>query len=197
MIERLTPALVLQGYRVGAFPMADDTGQIGWYSPDPRCVFPLERFHTPRSLRQTVQRGTFEIRVNTAFDRVIAGCADRPEGTWISGELMAVYRTLHRRGYAHSVESWQDTELAGGLYGVAIGGAFFGESMFTRTTDASKVALFALVQRLAKRRFVLLDTQWKTPHLARFGAIEIPRNDYLRHLRAALALPCRFADEHA
>lgn len=194
MDQRLTPQLVLQAYRAGVFPMADPDGEIGWYSPDPRCIFPLDRFHVPRTVRQAVQRGTFEVRFNTSFDEVIAACADRPEGTWISDKIMAVYRTLHRRGYAHSVESCQGGTLAGGLYGVAIGGAFFGESMFTRVSSASKVALVALVERLRARGFGLLDTQWSTPHLARFGAVEIPRREYLRRLRAALALPCRFAE---
>jgi leucyl/phenylalanyl-tRNA--protein transferase len=195
MSQRLTPQLVLHAYQVGAFPMADPDGDIGWYSPDPRCIFPLERFHVPRTVRQTVARGVFEVRVDTAFDQVIAACADRPEGTWISDDIMAVYRTLHRRGYAHSVECWQSAELAGGLYGVALGGAFFGESMFTRISNASKVALVALVERLRARGFALLDTQWITPHLARFGAVEIPRREYVRRLRAALALACRFAGD--
>ena len=195
MDQRLTPELVLRAYRAGVFPMADPDGEIGWYSPDPRCIFPLDRFHVPRTVRQAVQREVFEIRINTAFDALIAACADRPEGTWISDKIMAVYRTLHRRGYAHSVESWQGAELAGGLYGVALGGGFFGESMFTRVSNASKVALAALAERLRARGFVLLDTQWSTPHLARFGAVEIPRREYLRRLRAALALSCRFADE--
>ena len=145
-------------------------------------------------VRQIIRRGVFEIRIDTAFDQVIAACADRPEGTWISDQIRAVYCTLHRQGHAHSVECWQAGELAGGLYGVALGGAFFGESMFTRVTNASKVALVALVERLKARGFTLLDTQWSTPHLARFGAVEIPRPRYLRSLRAAVALPCRFTD---
>jgi leucyl/phenylalanyl-tRNA--protein transferase len=190
----LTPEIVLQAYRVGVFPMADPDGDIGWYSPDPRCIFPLDRFHVPRTVRQAVARAVFEVRVNTAFDRVIASCADRPDGTWISDDIMSVYRALHRQGFAHSVESWQGGQLAGGLYGVALGGAFFGESMFTQVSNASKVALVALVERMRARGLTLLDTQWITPHLARFGALEIPRREYLRHLRAALLLPCRFGD---
>ncbi len=193
--QRLTPELVLQAYSVGAFPMADPDGEIGWYSPNPRAIIPLDRFHVPRTVRQLIRRGGFEVRVNTAFGEVIAACADRPEGTWISDEIIAVYRMLHRRGYAHSVESWHGGKLAGGLYGVTLGGAFFGESMFTRVTGASKVALAALVERLRARSFVLLDTQWSTPHLARFGAVEIPRREYLRRLRAALARPRRFTGE--
>ena len=193
--DELTPELVLHAYRVGVFPMADEDGEIGWFSPDPRCIFPLDGFHVPRSLRQAIRRGVFETRVDTAFHDVIAACADRPEGTWISDEIINVYETLHRQGHAHSVESWQAGKLAGGLYGVAIGGAFFGESMFTRVTDASKVALAALIQRLRSRGFVLLDTQWNTPHLARFGAREIRRAEYLRRLEAALALPISFGDD--
>lgn len=190
----LTPEFVVLAYQAGAFPMAHDDGDIYWHSPDPRCIFPLDGFHIPRSVRQAIRRGVFEIRINTAFDQVIAACADRPEGTWISGPVMAVYRTLHRQGHAHSVECWQADNLAGGLYGVALGGAFFGESMFTRVTNASKVALVALVERLKARGFVLLDTQWSTPHLARFGAVEIPRRQYLRRLRAALGASPRFVD---
>lgn len=194
MDTALTAEIVLQGYRAGAFPMADEDGEILWFSPDPRCIFPLDAFHIPRSVRQVISRGQFDVRVNTAFDQVIAACAERGEGTWISDDIMRVYRALHRGGYAHSVECWQGDVLGGGLYGVSIGGAFFGESMFTRITNASKVALAALVERLRTRGFTLLDTQWNTPHLERFGAVEIPRREYVRRLRAALALPVRFVD---
>ncbi len=194
MDSPLPPELVLHAYSIGAFPMADPDGDIAWFSPDPRCIFPLDKFHVPRTVRQLIQRNVFEIRIDTAFAEVIAACADREEGTWISESIMATYTELHRQGFAHSVECWQADNLAGGLYGVALGGAFFGESMFTRVTGASKVALAALVERLKVRGFTLLDTQWTTPHLARFGAIEIPRREYLRRLRAALLLPCRFAD---
>ena len=193
MIERITPQLVLDGYRVGIFPMADERGAISWYSPDPRCVFELDRFHVPHSLRQTMRHELFAIRFDTAFDEVVRACADRPEGTWISGGVAVLYRELHRRGSAHSVEAWRDGALAGGLYGVTIGGAFFGESMFHHVSEASKVALVALVERLGQRGFTLLDTQWMTPHLARFGAIEIPRDEYLRRLAAAIELECDFA----
>lgn len=192
MDPTLTPEVVLHAYRSGVFPMADADGQIYWFSPDPRCILPLERFHVTRSLRQVVRRGAFEARIDTAFDAVIAACADRPEGTWISEEVEAVYRTLSLRGHAHSVECWQGGRLVGGLYGVAIAGAFFGESMFTRVSNASKVALVHLVERLKERGFGLLDAQWSTPHLRTFGAIEVPRREYLRRLRVALALPCAF-----
>ena len=192
MQERITPELVLHGYRVGVFPMADDDGTIWWYSPDPRCVFEYERFHVPHGLRRVLRRQPFEIRLNTAFDEVIAACARRAEGTWISEEIQALYGELHRRGYAHSLETWRDGALVGGLYGVAIGGAYFGESMFHRVTDASKVALVALMEHLRRRGYVLIDTQWSTPHLERFGAVEIPRAEYLERLERALGMECVF-----
>ncbi len=191
--ETLTPALLVRAYCAGFFPMADSRrGRIRWYSPDPRAVIPLEAFHVPHSLRRTIRRGRFAVRVNTAFGAVIRACADRPE-TWISDEIVCAYEALHTLGLAHSVETWRDGRLVGGLYGVALGGAFFGESMFSRETDASKVALVALVERLRERGFVLLDTQFLTPHLARFGAVEIPRAEYLRRLDEALRLERRFA----
>lgn len=194
MTPRLTPQLVLHAYSIGAFPMAGAEGDILWFSPDPRCVLPVTEFHVPRSLAQIIRRGDFEPRVNTAFAAVLVGCAKRREGTWISDEIAETYLALHRQGHAHSVESWHNGALAGGLYGVAIGGAFFGESMFTRVSNASKVALVHLVERLRAREFTLLDAQWQTAHLARFGATEIPRREYLRRLRAALRRPCRFVD---
>jgi len=192
MQPELTPEILICGYQMGLFPMADEDGEIGWYSPDPRCVFEFERFHVPHGLKPVLRRGLFEVRINTAFDEVIQACADRAEGTWISPEIIRVYNELHRLGFAHTVETWRDGQLAGGLYGVAIGGAFFGESMFHRVSDASKVALVALMRRLESRGFVLVDTQWATPHLQRFGAVEIPRAEYLRRLDAALKLACRF-----
>jgi leucyl/phenylalanyl-tRNA--protein transferase len=194
MSEPITPELILKGYCIGVFPMADWDGSIYWYSPDRRCILEFDRFRVPRSLRQTIRRGTFEIRVNTAFDEVIAACADRPEGTWISPQITRLYRELHRRGFVHSVETWRKGKLAGGLYGVAMGGAFFGESMFYRVSNASKVALVALIDRLRQRGFVLVDTQWSTPHLLRFGAVEITREEYLRRLSDALRLTCTFVD---
>jgi len=167
-------------------------GELGWFSPDPRGIIPLEGFHVPHGLARTLKRNLFEIRVDTAFDEVIRGCAKREE-TWIDEEIELSYRQLHTMGHAHSVEAWNGDRLVGGLYGVAIGGAFFGESMFHTETDASKVALHALVRRLRERGFVLLDTQWTTPHLERFGAREIPRREYLRRLKAAVRMPCSFA----
>lgn len=178
---------VLLAYASGWFPMADDDGAIGWYSPDPRGILPFDRFHVPRRLARTLRQRLFNVTVDTAFARVIAACAaDREEGTWISPEIVETYTALHARGFAHSVEVWSGGELAGGLYGVSLRGVFFGESMFHVVTDASKVALAALVERLRTRGFTLLDVQWATPHLERFGAIEIPRARYLRLLKNAL-----------
>ena len=194
MDERISPELVLQAYCQGVFPMGDDDGQIGWFSPDPRCILEFDRFKVSRSLRQVIRRAAFEIRVNTAFDRVIRDCADRPEGTWISPDIIALYTNLHHAGFAHSLEAWRGDKLAGGLYGIAIGGAFFGESMFHHLTDASKVALVALMDRLQTRGYALVDTQWTTPHLLRFGATEIPRDQYLQRLRRAIELNCTFTD---
>lgn len=191
---RVTPELILRGYSAGLFPMGGDDDELEWYSPDPRCIFDLNAFHVPKTLRKTIRRGDFAIRVNTAFDDVIHACGDRKEGTWITRPIIRLYSELHRAGYAHSVESWKDNLLAGGLYGVSIGAAFFGESMFHRVTDASKVALVALVERLRSRNYLLLDTQWSTPHLRRFGAVDIPREEYLQRLRAALLTPRSFDD---
>jgi leucyl/phenylalanyl-tRNA---protein transferase len=179
--------------------MAGDDGVVRWYSPDPRGIIPLERFHVPARLRRVVRSGRFEIAIDRAFAEVIRACAaaerepDDP-GTWISEEIEESYLALHREGAAHSVEAWQHGRLVGGLYGVALGGAFFGESMFHRATDASKVALVALVERLRVRGFTLLDTQWVTGHLEQFGAIEVRRADYLRLLEASLRRPARFVD---
>lgn len=170
---------------MGVFPMGDEDGRILWFSPDPRGILPLDRFHVPRSLGRVVRSGRFEIRLSTAFDEVMRACADRGQ-TWISEEIIASYWRLHRLGHAHSVEAWREGRLVGGLYGVALGAAFFGESMFHRETDASKVALVALVRRLRDRGFRLLDTQWMTPHLRRFGGVEIPRLRYLDLLGQAL-----------
>ncbi len=166
-------------------------GRIEWFSPDPRGVLPLGAFHAPSRLQRVVRQSRFEVRIDSAFEAVMRACATRDE-TWITDDIVSSYVALHRLGYAHSVETWQDGSLVGGLYGVAIGGAFFGESMFHTVTDASKVALVALVQRLRARGFALLDTQWVTPHLAQFGGTEIPRAEYLERLAIALPMECRF-----
>ena len=189
----IDPEVLLQGYRLGVFPMAMDSGEIEWFSPDPRAILPLNQFHVPHTLQRTIRRKSFEIRIDTSFTKVIQECARRAE-TWINREIIESYTRLHQLGYAHSVEAWQNNELAGGLYGVAIGGAFFGESMFHQVRDASKFALWALVERLRQRRFALLDIQWLTPHLEKFGAIEITRHQYLHFLSSAVTLPRRFVE---
>jgi len=188
----LPPEILLAAYASGYFPMAVETGEIGWFSPDPRGVLPLDGFHAPRRLQRLVRQERFEIRIDTAFAEVVQACADRGDGSWINDEIVESYTELNRLGAAHSVETWRDGRLAGGLYGVALGGAFFGESMFHRETDASKVALVALADRLVARGYRLLDVQWVTPHLASFGAIEISRRTYLRRLRAAVEVRCEF-----
>ncbi len=190
----LTSRLLLTAYAHGIFPMAiDDRGQIGWFSPDPRAIIPLDdRFHIPHGLRRTLKVGKFQITIDQDFERVIRACAASHGTTWISKEIIRSYCRLHREGHAHSVEARLEGDLAGGLYGVHLGGAFFGESMFHRVTDASKVALVALVERLREGGFLLLDTQWLTPHLARFGAFEVPRAEYLRRLQEALRRDCPF-----
>lgn len=187
----IDPEVLLQGYRLGVFPMAMEGGEIEWFSPNPRAILPLDKFHVPHTVERAARRKSFEIRINTSFVQVIQQCAQRPE-TWINDEIVESYTRLHQLGHAHSVETWENNELAGGLYGVAIGGAFFGESMFHHIRDASKIALVALAERLRERRFTLLDTQWVTPHLAKFGAIEIPRPQYLHLLNTAVNLPRRF-----
>jgi leucyl/phenylalanyl-tRNA--protein transferase len=189
--------LVLEAYRHGAFPMGTEDGGVHWYSPDPRGVLPLDGVHVSRRLARTVRQGVFDLRIDTAFRDVMLACADArdEDGTWITAPILDTYCALHDLGLAHSVEAWRGGRLAGGLYGVSLGGAFFGESMFHRETDASKVALVTLVERLRSRGYALLDIQWVTPHLAQFGAIEVPRRRYLRLLREALRLDCRFADE--
>lgn len=185
---------LLSAYASGWFPMAVGAGEIRWYSPDPRGIIPLDTFHVSRRLARSLRQQRFEIRINTSFREVIQACADREDsdGDWIDEEIIESYCALHDQGFAHSVETWQGGMLAGGLYGVAIGGAFFGESMFHRVSDASKAALAALVERLRARGYTLLDTQWVTDHLAQFGATEIPRRRYLRLLDEALAVGAAF-----
>src|SRR5438034_6346122 len=188
MIE---PDLLLQGYRLGVFPMALEDDSIAWFSPDPRAIIPLEHFHIPHALKRVARKNVFEIKIDNRFGEVIRACAKRND-TWINREIIESYQRLHELGHAHSIEAWSKNKLAGGLYGVAIGGAFFGESMFHHITDASKIALVALVEHLRAKKFALLDTQWLTPHLQQFGGIEISRNYYLRLLRRAVELPREF-----
>jgi leucyl/phenylalanyl-tRNA--protein transferase len=187
----IDPELLLQGYRLGVFPMAMEDDSIQWFSPDPRAILPLEDFHVPHALRRLVRQKLFETTIDNAFSKVIEACANR-EDTWINLEIIESYMRLHQLGCAHSVEAWKEGRLAGGLYGVAVGGVFFGESMFHHVTDASKIALVALVEHLRARKFALLDTQWLTPHLQQFGGIEISRDHYLRLLRRAVELPREF-----
>jgi leucyl/phenylalanyl-tRNA---protein transferase len=187
----IDPDLLLEGYRLGVFPMAMGDDSIEWFSPDPRAILPLEDFHVPHALRRLLRKKVFEITNDKAFSEVIAACAKRKD-TWINREIIESYTRLHELGYAHSVEAWNESTLVGGLYGVAVGGAFFGESMFHRVTDASKIALVALVEHLRARKFVLLDTQWLTPHLQQFGGIQISRSHYLRLLRRVVDLPRKF-----
>ncbi|MFQ5954744.1 MAG: leucyl/phenylalanyl-tRNA--protein transferase [Kiloniellales bacterium] len=196
----VTPELLLKAYSIGLFPMAEcrDGPMLFWVEPKRRGVLPLDRFHLPRRLRRTLRQGRFRPTCDAAFRRVIEGCAEATPGrpnTWINHEILDLYCRLHQRGHAHSVECWQNGELAGGLYGVALGGAFFGESMFTRVRDASKVALVHLVARLRAGGFVLLDIQFNTRHLQGFGAVEIEREVYRRRLARALAVDARFPVE--
>ena len=182
--------LLVSAYSSGWFPMAVDHGEIRWYSPDPRGIIPLDTFHLPSRLARVIRSGKFTVDIDRAFESVMRACAetdrnDGDPGTWINDEILESYIELHRVGLAHSVEAWQGDRLVGGLYGVALGGAFFGESMFHHATDASKVALAALVDRLQVRGFRLLDIQWVTPHLEQFGAIEIARAQYLKVLADA------------
>lgn len=185
----LEPGTLLAAYRAGLFPMRlGRGGPVGWWSPDPRGVIPLDGLQVSRSMRKASTR--FEIRINTAFETVMRACADprRPNG-WIDDAFVGAYVELHRLGWAHSIETWRAGELAGGLYGVAIGGLFAGESMFHRVSDASKVALMALVDRVREGGATLLDVQWVTPHLESLGAVAVPRVEYLRRLADALTRP--------
>lgn len=191
----LRPERLLNAYAQGIFPWYEDGLPILWHSPDPRMVLRADELHVPRSLAKTMRRRPYQITLDAAFRDVVAACAStaRPgqDGTWITREMRAAYEILHRLGYAHSVEAWRGDELVGGLYGVSLGGAFFGESMFARTPDASKIAFVTLVKDLARRDITLIDCQVYTDHLARFGATEWPRRRYLKALSAALKVPTR------
>jgi leucyl/phenylalanyl-tRNA--protein transferase len=185
-VERL-----LAAYRAGIFPYYESP-PILWWSPDPRAVFDLDRFHVSRRLARTVRSGRFQVTFDRDFDAVIRGCADRAEGTWITPEMIAAFNKLHRAGHAHSVEVRRGGDLVGGVYGVAIGGLFAGESMFSRARDASKVALVHLVERLRRRGYVLFDVQILNHHTASLGAVEVPRRVYLARLAGAVALDVTF-----
>ena len=197
----LTPQLLLGAYASGIFPMAEsrNDADLYWIDPDMRGVLPLDAFHIPRRLRRTIRAHPFEIRCDSDFAGTVRGCAE-PQGkrpdTWINDEIERLYAALFEMGFAHSVECWDDGELVGGLYGVSLGGTFFGESMFSRETDASKVALVHLVARLRRGGYQLLDTQFVTAHLTRFGAVEIPRRLYRRRLAAALEADAQIGRAH-
>ena len=189
---------LLGAYQQGLFPMAVG-GRTGWFSPERRGILPLDQVHISRRLVRLLRQRKFRSSVNTAFPRVIAACASRPDdaGNWIDGEIIDSFEALHAAGFAHSIEVWDHETLAGGLYGVSLGGVFFGESMFHVVTDASKIALCILTERLRQRGYRLLDIQWLTPHLARFGAVEVSRQQYLGMLGAALDVNCSFDDVQA
>jgi len=200
----LRPRTLIAAYASGAFPMPDpeDGSRMLWFSPDPRGLLPLdERFHVPRRLQRTIRQGRFVLTIDRAFEAVMRGCAQRKEGTWITRDFIEAYGRLHQLGLAHSVEAWEPDAVgtpappAGGVYGVALGGAFFAESMFHRRTDAGKVALVGLIQHLRRRGFVLCDVQWLTRHLHQFGAYAVPRAEYLSLLSQALAARVHFTEQ--
>ncbi|MBX4940953.1 leucyl/phenylalanyl-tRNA--protein transferase [Rhizobium binae] len=190
----ITPDILLRAYSIGLFPMAEsaDDPEIFWVEPELRGVLPLDHFHVSKSLAKKVRRHPFEIRFDHAFESVIAACAEETSGrpsTWINQTIRSLYSTLFDMGHAHTVEAWDGDELVGGLYGVSLGSAFFGESMFSRRTDASKICLVHLVDRLRNKGFTLLDTQFTTEHLKTFGAIDVPKADYALLLAAAMESP--------
>lgn len=197
MSNTITPQILLRAYAAGIFPMAEDAddNSLYWVEPEERGILPLERFHVPRSLAKTLRRQVFEIRIDSAFEQVMRLCAaqteDRPS-TWINERIISLYKQLHQMGCGHSVECWRDGELVGGLYGIRIGAAFFGESMFSRQTDASKVALVHLVARLKAGGFALLDAQFTNDHLTQFGLATISRDEYHLMLEPALGVDAEF-----
>jgi leucyl/phenylalanyl-tRNA---protein transferase len=187
------PLMVINAYAQGIFPMADHDGSIHWYAPDPRAVLEHDKLHISRSLRATIRKGTYEVRVNTAFEAVMRFCGTRME-TWINEAFITTYSQLHYAGLAHSVEAWQDGTLVGGLYGVSLRAAFMGESMFSHATNASKVCLVALVEHLKTRGYILHDTQFLTPHLQTLGVTEVPREVYEQRLHKALQIQCTWQE---
>jgi len=187
----LQPGNMLRLYASGAFPMADDSGEINWYLPEIRTIIPLNNYNYPRSLKKVIQSGTFEFKYDSDFTAVVNGCADRDK-TWISKELIQAYNRLKKLGHVHTVETWKKGKLAGGLYGITFGGAFFGESMFSKSPQASKAALINLIEHLAEKKFVLLDVQYMTPHLKMFGAVEISFEEYTKLLNESCNRICEF-----
>jgi leucyl/phenylalanyl-tRNA---protein transferase len=195
--SKLTADDLIYGYMNGIFPMADTDGTLYWYSPEPRAIIPIDAYKPPKSLRPVINKKTFEVRINTDFEGVMRNCAAARKGdseTWISEEIIEAYCELHHMGLAYSVETYIDNRLAGGLYGVAIGGAFFGESMFYKVPDASKVAFHYLLEILKKQGYELLDTQFINDNVKRFGAIEIPRGEYVKILKKSLDKRCHFTE---
>ena len=197
----LTPDMLLRAYSIGVFPMAEDRDdpELVWVDPRMRGIIPMSKFHVPRRLRRTVRNDTFEVTFDRDFAGVIEGCAEATEGrprTWINSRIVDLYTSLHFKGHGHSVECWQDGDLVGGLYGISLKGVFFGESMFSRATDASKVALVHLAAKLSVGGYVFIDTQFITKHLSRFGAIEVPRNEYRGLLAAALKFDSEFGVDY-
>lgn len=196
-MPELTPEILLSAYQQGIFPMGDQDNNISWYAPDPRCIIELESFHATKRLLRLYRQNKFELCINKSFSKVMEFCSKRgkdfpSEDTWISPAIIEVYTQLHNLGFAHSVEAYYDKELVGGLYGVSLGGAFMGESMFHTMTNASKISLVFLIEHLKSRNFKLLDCQYMTSHLASFGATYISRQSYLSRLEKALAVPARF-----
>lgn len=187
----LEPNLLINAYTNGIFPMGTGHGHLSWFSPNPRGILPVQDFHVPRSVRTELGRKDFEIRVNTAFGEVLRACGQRDE-TWITRDIIQSYESLYKLGFAHSVETWLNEKLVGGLYGVCIGGAFFGESMYSHTPGGSKAALVWLMEHLKAKEFSLHDTQWTTPHLAMFGGREIARDEYMSMLKEAIQSPVSF-----
>ncbi len=188
----LEPETLLEAYRRGIFPWFNEDDVYLWWSPDPRSIFEFETIHFSKRLLRTVRQQKFDITINQAFPTVMGGASLRPEGTWITGDMFMAYCELHELGYAHSVEAWRDGKLAGGIYGVAVGGFFAAESMFHFETDAGMVAMVHLVQHLQKQGFTLLDTQLATEHTRRLGAVDIPRREYLKRVQDAVKLPVKF-----
>ncbi|GAB3950124.1 leucyl/phenylalanyl-tRNA--protein transferase [Spirosoma harenae] len=197
-MDKLTADDLIYGYVNGIFPMADADGTLYWYAPDPRAIIPIHTYKPAKSLRPVLNRNQFEIRLNTAFEEVMRGCSkprSEEDSVWISDEIIDAYTELHHMGLAHSVETYIDNRLVGGLYGVALGSAFFGESMFTVVSNASKVAFHYLIMMLRQQKFTLLDTQFINDNVRRYGAIEIPKADYLRQLKLALRHKVKFTNE--
>lgn len=196
-INKLTADDLIYGYMNGIFPMADTDGTLYWYSPEPRAIIPIESYSSPKSLRPILNKKIFEVRINTDFETVMRNCAAPRKGdneTWISDEIVDAYCELHKMGLAYSVETYLDNNLVGGLYGVAMGAVFFGESMFYKVPDASKVAFHYLIEILKAQKYELLDTQFINDNVRRFGAIEIPRADYIKMLKVSLEKRCHFTE---